>query len=324
MTLKRLTRHTHTHTHSHDQSQQQQQQKQLQLQQQTPQQQLSQHYNTKMIAQMPFESHLVKPFKPLGPDSLPLRPIKFRQRDLLLKRQQYDDALLTYANENAQLADNESNNNKNRKGDVGAVGQLGFDDAHNLFKSFDHYYYRDEDFRVRDDLNDSNENVSVSFGLDGSGIGFSGGGGRGRGGGFGSGARGGKVYVSSNNYRKICQFLEERIRRERRNARRVAAAAKRDDNNGEVEEEDDGGGGDDTDENDDADLHVQTLVPEIEPFENKRPLRQTLIEMAYYLKSELSEKTGTELRAKFNPVSKWQRMNGAQAELLIYEPPENC
>ncbi len=48
-----------------------------------------------------------------------------------------------------------------------------------------------------------------------------------------------------------------------------------------------------------------------------------MIEMAAYLKQELSEKTGTQLKTKFNPVSKWQRKaTGAHTELIIYEDRE--
>lgn len=60
-------------------------------------------------------------------------------------------------------------------------------------------------------------------------------------------------------------------------------------------------------------------MPDIEPVINRKPMRQTMIEMANYLKIELSKKTGVPLKTKFNPISKWQRMNGAQAELLIFE-----
>ncbi len=44
-----------------------------------------------------------------------------------------------------------------------------------------------------------------------------------------------------------------------------------------------------------------------------------MIEMANFLKNELSFKTGTKLKTKFKPVSKWQRLQGAQTELIIYE-----
>jgi hypothetical protein len=64
---------------------------------------------------------------------------------------------------------------------------------------------------------------------------------------------------------------------------------------------------------------VQTLTPNIEPFINRKPMRQTMIEMASYLKNELGKKTGVSLKTKFNPISKWQRMNGAQTELVLYE-----
>jgi len=64
------------------------------------------------------------------------------------------------------------------------------------------------------------------------------------------------------------------------------------------------------------------LVPELNPFENRKPTRQSLIEMASYLKEELKKKTGAKLKTKFQSFSKWQRMNGAQTELVIFEEPK--
>ena len=39
-------------------------------------------------------------------------------------------------------------------------------------------------------------------------------------------------------------------------------------------------------------VHIQTLIPDVEPIESRKPIRQTMIEMASYLKKELSQKTG--------------------------------
>ena len=39
-------------------------------------------------------------------------------------------------------------------------------------------------------------------------------------------------------------------------------------------------------------VHIQTLVPAVEVIESRKPIRQTMIEMACYLKNELSAKTG--------------------------------
>lgn len=69
-------------------------------------------------------------------------------------------------------------------------------------------------------------------------------------------------------------------------------------------------------------LNVQTLVPDIQPVEmNRKPFRQTMIEMASYLKNELSKKTGTNLKARLNPVSSWQQKSGTQTEIVLYEDP---
>ena len=69
-------------------------------------------------------------------------------------------------------------------------------------------------------------------------------------------------------------------------------------------------------------VNIQTLVPDIEPVENRKPFRQAMIEMATYLKQELSQKTGTNLKARLNPVTKWQKMNGTQTEIVLYEDKE--
>ena len=39
-------------------------------------------------------------------------------------------------------------------------------------------------------------------------------------------------------------------------------------------------------------VHVQTLIPDMEPFEHRIPLKQLILEMASYLKKELSAKMG--------------------------------
>ena len=71
-------------------------------------------------------------------------------------------------------------------------------------------------------------------------------------------------------------------------------------------------------------IHVQTLEPNIQPFINRKPMRQSMIEMANYLKNELSKKTGVQLKTKFNALPKWQRMrDGTESELIIYEDATN-
>ncbi len=87
-------------------------------------------------------------------------------------------------------------------------------------------------------------------------------------------------------------------------------------------------------------MHIQTLIPKINDFEHRIPLKQIVIEMASFLKQELSEKIGewaerfknlrkccilflfvegVKLKAKFNPLPKWQKMQGAHTEILVYE-----
>jgi hypothetical protein len=39
-------------------------------------------------------------------------------------------------------------------------------------------------------------------------------------------------------------------------------------------------------------VHIQTLIPKINDFEHRIPLKQIVIEMASFLKQELSEKIG--------------------------------
>lgn len=60
-------------------------------------------------------------------------------------------------------------------------------------------------------------------------------------------------------------------------------------------------------------------MPDFEPFEHRIPLRQIIIEMASYLKKELSEKMGVNLKAKLNTLPKWQNTQGAHTEIVVYE-----
>ncbi|RNA39044.1 leucine-rich repeat-containing 63 isoform X1 [Brachionus plicatilis] len=100
-----------------------------------------------------------------------------------------------------------------------------------------------------------------------------------------------KVCVSSYNYIKLSNLLSERIQLENFPNR--------------------------------GQLNVQTLVPDIEPVEmNRKPFRQAMIEMASYLKNELSQKTGANLKARLNPVSSWQKKSGTQTEIVLYEDTE--
>lgn len=92
--------------------------------------------------------------------------------------------------------------------------------------------------------------------------------------------------LSKQNYVKYCKMLEDKIRLENKNRDK---------------------------------LHVQTLEPNIEPFENRVPLRQIIIEMANFLKKELSATMGINLKAKFNPLPKWQKLQGSHTEIVVYE-----
>ncbi len=69
--------------------------------------------------------------------------------------------------------------------------------------------------------------------------------------------------ISNRNYNKICTLLEAKLSELR------------------IEEEVNG-----------SQLHVQTLIPEIKTFENRKPKRQTAIEMANYLKNVLGKEGG--------------------------------
>ena len=45
-----------------------------------------------------------------------------------------------------------------------------------------------------------------------------------------------------------------------------------------------------------------------------------MIEMANFVKNELTKKTGAQLKTKFNPLPKWQRMkDGSHSELIVFE-----
>lgn len=71
--------------------------------------------------------------------------------------------------------------------------------------------------------------------------------------------------ISNRNYNKICKLLEEKIAEEK------------------ISEDQ---------EIEDPAVHVQTIAPEIEPFEHRKPKRQLMIEMANYLKNELQKDNG--------------------------------
>lgn len=168
---------------------------------------------------------LVKPFKPRGPDPLPIRPIKYRNGEAELRKAYYDEFC--------------------------------YDDAN--------FEMPKQTFMLNDFLRDNRIGQHI---IDSS---FS------------------SAYVSNYNYNQICKILADKIENERSEESKY--------------------------------VHVQTLVPDVEPISAppRKPIRQTMVEMASYLKNELSQKTGATLKTKFNPVSKWQRMNGAQTELVIFE-----
>ena len=48
-------------------------------------------------------------------------------------------------------------------------------------------------------------------------------------------------------------------------------------------------------------IHIQTLVPEIKPFENRKPKRQIQLELASFLKNDIAKETVTaKTKSRFN------------------------
>lgn len=140
---------------------------------------------------------LVRPFKHLGPDPLPARPVKFHKEDNELKKVQYKN--LCYNNEDLYI---------NRDPDA----TFALNDF--LIK---YEYQRGQ----RSGL--SPKNISK------------------------------KAQISTHNYKQICQLLSQRLNEKK-----------------------------------DCLLNIQTLVPDIEMFQNRRPMRQEMIELAHNLKKDIS------------------------------------
>ena len=184
-------------------------------------------YHKKRKETLESSHSLVKPFKPVGPSSLPQRPLKFHHDDHSINKRFSYDAHYSYDNSNL-LTDKEN-----------------------------------EDFKLNDFLlSASNEHFIIETDQ--------------------------KKYLSSANYSRINKILIDK----------------------------------NFFSNDFKRVSVHTIIPEIDAVETRKPTRQSLIEMAAYLKEELKKKTGANLKTKFQPVSKWQRMNGPHTELVIYEEPK--
>lgn len=84
-------------------------------------------------------------------------------------------------------------------------------------------------------------------------------------------------------------------------------------------------------------MHVQTLVPDIEPFQNRIPMHQIVAEMALMLRQHMSQILGelssidvmaseridaclgTQLRMNIRTLPSWRQREGAHTEILLFE-----
>ncbi|CAF5070752.1 unnamed protein product, partial [Rotaria magnacalcarata] len=66
-------------------------------------------------------------------------------------------------------------------------------------------------------------------------------------------------------------------------------------------------------------IHVQTLVPNIEPFQNRVPMHQIVTEMALVLRQHMSNILGSQLRMNIRALPSWRQKEGAHTEILLYE-----
>ncbi|CAF1014951.1 unnamed protein product [Didymodactylos carnosus] len=71
-------------------------------------------------------------------------------------------------------------------------------------------------------------------------------------------------------------------------------------------------------------IHVQTLQPNIQPFQNRVPMHQLVTEMALILKDHMSELLGSQkLKMGIRTLPTWKRREGAHTEILLYEKDVN-
>ncbi|CAF3684207.1 unnamed protein product [Rotaria socialis] len=95
-----------------------------------------------------------------------------------------------------------------------------------------------------------------------------------------------KAILSKYTYKQICEMIAERVWAERGESGKI---------------------------------HVQTLVPNIEPFQNRVPMHQIVTEMALVLRQHMSNILGSQLRMNIRALPSWRQKEGAHTEILLYE-----
>ncbi|CAF1942126.1 unnamed protein product [Rotaria magnacalcarata] len=95
-----------------------------------------------------------------------------------------------------------------------------------------------------------------------------------------------KAILSKYTYKQICEMVAERVWAERGESGKI---------------------------------HVQTLVPNIEPFQNRVPMHQIVTEMALVLRQHMSNILGSQLRMNIRALPSWRQKEGAHTEILLYE-----
>ncbi|UJR28452.1 hypothetical protein I4U23_009692 [Adineta vaga] len=99
-----------------------------------------------------------------------------------------------------------------------------------------------------------------------------------------------KAFLSKYTYKQICEMIAERVWAERREG---------------------------------GQIHVQTLVPDIEPFQNRIPMHQIIAEMALVLRQHMSHIFGSQLKMNIRTLPSWRQKEGAHTEILLYEKENN-
>ncbi|CAF3819512.1 unnamed protein product [Adineta steineri] len=95
-----------------------------------------------------------------------------------------------------------------------------------------------------------------------------------------------KAFLSKYTYKQICEMIAERVWAERGESGKI---------------------------------HVQTLVPDIEPFQNRIPMHQIVAEMALVLRQHMSQILGSQFRMNIRTLPSWRQKEGAHTEILLYE-----
>ncbi|CAF4237648.1 unnamed protein product, partial [Adineta steineri] len=112
-----------------------------------------------------------------------------------------------------------------------------------------------------------------------------------------------KAFLSKYTYKQICEMIAERVWAERGESGKVSSININilQNNKWLIK------------------IHVQTLVPDIEPFQNRIPMHQIVAEMALVLRQHMSQILGSQFRMNIRTLPSWRQKEGAHTEILLYE-----